>query len=848
MRCVLVFTFHWDREWYRTYEGFRARLVDTMDNILAMLESDADYRFMLDGQTVILEDYLEVRPQRSTDVRKFVSGGRLAQGPWYVQPDCLMPSGEAIIRNLLEGRRVGKTYGPVSRVAYTPDSFGHPAQLPRILSDFGLQAFIYWRGNNQEVQRLPSEYLWLAPDGTGIVACHLRHEYSWVPNFEMDEGRIITELKNMAELKKQDTRSDQVLVIRGGDHVIPERHSDRIATGLAKQIGGDVMRGSLEDFVGGLPTEDLPVYRGELLGAASAPLLSGVWSTRTYLKLENRATEAALEGWAEPWAALAHVLGGPDERPSLRMAWRSLLQNQAHDSICGCSADAVHNQMSARYDSARELANETVTRCMELIAGLGTQRRSPWTDNLEIAVFNPSPHRRTDVVHFPLETWPAWEIPEQPPVMKMSLTAEGFTVDGKPARPIPADSRCRLKRNPEDVPRDIEFVATDVPAFGYRTFRLARGPAYDDDVDSGTRISNGSITVIANTDDGTLSVSAGGRTFMGLCGIEDIGDRGDAFDFDPVVGKARVRSVDIERSQHASGIAVLRVTRHLAVPALSMNRQARLKRTQSATVTTMASVYPNVSRVDIDVAVRNAATDHRLRLLFPTGSKLTEFMAATTFDTVSRSPQLPDDTDWVQAATGTFPCQGWVSANDLMVIAPGLYEVEVTADGMIALTLLRAVGTMSRPDLKSRPFSAGPALATPAAQCLRDTEARLALAVGPDPRVARDFELGLRAVIAGDRKLLPPGLDTLVLEPRALLMSAFKPTEEGDGVVVRVFNPTDTDQVASLTTSVFEGVGAIAVRADETQCDEQVDVDHGRVVFDVPAHAIRSIRLELRHV
>ena len=173
MKIFLVSHTHWDREWYRTYQTFRARLVDAIDRVLELVAADNGFRFLLDGQTIALEDYLEIRPERRSALEAACRAGRIAIGPWYVQPDSLLPSGEAQVRNLREGRRVGTAIGPVSSVAYTPDSFGHPAQLPQIFAGFGLGPFVYWRGNADEIDALPSEYLWEAPDGSRVLAHHL---------------------------------------------------------------------------------------------------------------------------------------------------------------------------------------------------------------------------------------------------------------------------------------------------------------------------------------------------------------------------------------------------------------------------------------------------------------------------------------------------------------------------------------------------------------------------------------------------------------------------------------------------------------------------------------------------
>ena len=92
---------HWDREWYQCFEHFRLRLVDLMDRLLDIFKTDPTYVFHLDAQTVCLEDYLEVRPQRRTELEELVRAGRLLVGPWYVQNDFNLCSGEATVRNLL---------------------------------------------------------------------------------------------------------------------------------------------------------------------------------------------------------------------------------------------------------------------------------------------------------------------------------------------------------------------------------------------------------------------------------------------------------------------------------------------------------------------------------------------------------------------------------------------------------------------------------------------------------------------------------------------------------------------------------------------------------------------------
>lgn len=845
MRCILVSHTHWDREWYRTFQTFRARLVDTVDLILDHCEADPDYHFLLDGQSIVVEDYLEIRPDRRGALARACTSEQIAIGPWYIQPDSLIPSGEAHVRNLLEGRRAGEEIGPVSRVAYTPDSFGHPAQFPQLLLGFGLDSFVYWRGNGDEIADLPPEYTWVAPDGSSVTACHLARGYFAAGELPPDLDRAIVRVSELARDLAERTRTDRVLIMQGSDHTPPYAHTRALAEGVAKATGFRVERGLLEGTDGPRP-EDTPEFRGELVGGRLANLLPGVWSTRTYLKLANQRCQTQLEGWAEPWAALGERHGTRDERPALRHAWRELLQNQAHDSICGCSQDAVHDQMLARYDASEGLATETTRRVLERLAGHAPERLTPWDDALSVAVFNPSPHARTDVVRLALDPIPYWIIggdaPQAHPLMRRNRERPGFALDGAPARLVESDEPGRVQLVPHRRPRDLWFIAADVPAFGWRRFVLSRGEAAEDVCDEGREIEAGPVQVSAR-DDGRLDVRFGERTFRGQAEVEDLGDRGDTYDFDPVAGAIALSSVQVRRTRHRSGIQLLNVTRTFRLPAsLAPDRGERSSETVDLRLEIEARVAPGVERVDLRARLDNTAHDHRLRLLFPTGGPATSFEAASTFDVATRTPGPRAGTDWIHPAPATFPQQGFVHAGGLTVAAPGLGEAEVTPKGAIAITLLRAVGWLSRHDLTTRPHHAGPAVETPGAQCTGPLEAALSLLPGLDPRAARDAELGLAAVIGAGDPSLPADHELLRLEPRALLLQALKPAERGEGCVVRLLNPTDESLEATLRLG-FETRTAELVRLDETPLGETISVEERSARFSVPPRALRSILL-----
>src|SRR5918993_3042646 len=155
---------HWDREWYSSFQSFRLRLVDLLDDLLPRMEADPSYaRFLLDGQLAVVDDYLAVRPGAEDRLRRLVGSSRIAVGPWYTLPDEFLVGGETLVRNLQLGLRVGDRFGGAMPVGYLPDMFGHVAQMPQILAGFGFEHAVVWRGVPAAIDR--AGFWWRGPGG-----------------------------------------------------------------------------------------------------------------------------------------------------------------------------------------------------------------------------------------------------------------------------------------------------------------------------------------------------------------------------------------------------------------------------------------------------------------------------------------------------------------------------------------------------------------------------------------------------------------------------------------------------------------------------------------------------------
>jgi alpha-mannosidase len=350
-RFLVVPHTHWDREWYLPFEAFRMRLGAVVDGVLETLENDASFTsFTLDGQAIVLEDYVEVRPENEARLRALLSAGRLEVGPSYVLPDEILVDGEPLVRNLLLGRRVCRRFGvEPSGAGYLPDSFGHPAQLPQILAGFGIRTFLFSRGTGDEIDNVGVVFRWHAGP-TEVVACQMLPHYdnfarlTWHHDAEERVRAIVERFGGAVRQAGQ----DEIVLANGSDHLPVEPELPAILAELGQTFGASFRIGRYDEHVP--ETERLSDHEGELVGSRLQNVLRGVNSARIYLKQANERAERRL--LSIETAAALRTLREDSLYPAsdLRLAWRDLLRNHPHDSICGCSCDEVHRDMVVRCE------------------------------------------------------------------------------------------------------------------------------------------------------------------------------------------------------------------------------------------------------------------------------------------------------------------------------------------------------------------------------------------------------------------------------------------------------------------------------------------------------------------
>jgi hypothetical protein len=739
-RVHYVLSTHWDREWYQTFQDFRYRLVHLLDRVLeGWEEGELRGPFQTDGQAILLEDYLEVRPERRPAVQELARRGRLVVGPWYALPDEFLVSGESLIRNLALGRAVARSLGGVpSNAGFLCDIFGHNSQMPQIFAGFGIPAGFLWRGTNLATTR---QFRWRGADGTEIPCYRFGHNGYCTfasdvrpardPYADRSPQAIRRRLRAFLETEDAQTDAGPLLAFDGCDHLEWDRATYAEVVKEMRRRGGpfEVVHTSLDAYMQEMTPHaaELPtVLEGELrepgccgTEADQQWLIPGVVSSRVWIKQANAACQALLCQWAEPFSALAHRVAGADyPQGLLDVAWRWLISNHAHDSICGCSIDAVHEDMKYRFAQAQQigerLAREGTRALAAAVAG------EPGPDASRVAIFNPLPAPYDGVVELALDIptdWPSFHYSMGPFEPTPAFRIHGPGGDEIPYQRLGQSlNRSRFRIYSTCFPRAYKVhevrvaLPLAIPALGYVTVEVRRGEAGQPTrhpTRPGLAISERSMAneYLAVTVEGngslTLQDRRTGRCYERLLTLEDRADIGDGWNYGAAFNDQAFTSTGCRSTvalvSDGPFMARFRVRTVMELPAaFDFGTMQRAEGWQPLTVDSIVTLRAGAAHVEVETTVHNAVQDHRLRALFPSGAATDTYLADGPFDAIERPIALrADNYSYREMEVETKPQQTWTAVFDttggLAVVSAGLYESAVLdlPERPIALTLFR---------------------------------------------------------------------------------------------------------------------------------------------------------------
>ena len=892
---------HWDREWHRPHEWFRGRLVQVIDEVLNILENDEDFAgFTLDGQTIVLEDYLTIKPDNFGRIQALVRDGKITVGPWYVLSDEFLVSPESLVRNLIEGSRQSSLFGSRLNVGYSPDSFGHISQLPLLVAGFGMDAVIFERGVGDEGEYLGSEFIWTSKDGdSSVLAVHLVGTYSSAAalghaDWELEDSLSLerahkhvravlegTDEQNALDIPEwlrdsfirtsggmiRYTHSKVLLLLNGSDHLRPQKDLPKVLESLNHvQKKYFFVQSNLSNFIHDIRNnrDSIPSYVGEFRGSRYQHILSGVLSTRMYLKQKNAACELLLERYGEPMALIG-ALAGVNAYPQAFLAhlWRILMQNHPHDSICGCSIDRVHDEMLTRFqrvvDGFRFVTDKLVdgyNQGSQVTAQAGQQMENHG-EGLYLTVFNPLPKEKFAYVSHKLKVSPGHQ----------------WSLSDCHGNPVQAEivTHREFKAGFSDTFIDqieISFVHTLAP-LGFTSFLLQVSKEQHQpearhlvDIwqlpDSSVVIENTACNVQIGRD-GLLFVQGTGvgsekRTFQLY--FSDSSDAGDEYDFSPFKDTieqhfyhSKSNPVITKRSFFECRAAL---DYEIVLPAGINDERSDFLGEVSLSACVEVGLRADTEAIELEITVNNTAKDHRLRFGISTDIYSELCHAEGHWDILDRDIELPKtEVPWFQVPQSSSFKRRAVWCEDetkgFAVTALGLpeYEARRGKSGLdIELTLLRAVGWLSRNDLKLRPQSAGPNIATPGAQCIGTYSASMSLLPyyghWEDARLMQHIEqftvppLVLETVIPVQNNGVISFSDDVVL-------STLKKCEQRNTVIARLWNPYRSERAVHISL-LFDVKSVFEVRLDEHRLSE-IPLADNSITLHMKSGSVKTIEL-----
>ena len=872
MHIYLFSGTHWDREWYQTFQGFRFRLVNMLDHLVDYFEKyDSESVFHLDGQTIVLEDYAEINPEGCERLKKLIAQGRVLIGPWYCMPDEYLVSGEALIRNLLKGEEICRSVGTEPwKCGYICDIFGHMGQMPQIFEGFGINNAVLGRGTNEHTT--PSMFVWEAPDGSSVDVFKLPDSNGYgcftadvcgqrVSGFWLKAEDELFAEKARKHIEHEKSRANVPFIVLWDalDHEPFHEETQEYKKKLQEMYPDDevVQTNLLEALKHITDRNALPHRVGELrepgknLKANYIQVLTHVLSSRQFLKARNDYCQALLEKRMEPSLLLFDQYGFSPYDSYRKTAWKYLLQNHPHDSICGCSIDQVHKDMIYRFDQVESI-NSTImeegtwylSHGLKFAGGdisyLTLMNTYPLaaSDAVELEVpFNQNyikwhePIGYEDIAAFRLYDENGKEIPYAITGKKTNAVCRGLGGGG-----VPCDLYTLFfpfKREGVGL-SSIRVEASECPV---RTFG---GLA-----DRYGNLDNGIIRVDINPD-GTVNLTdhQSGKCYKNLLNLNDSAEIGDGWKHcGPIIDQNYVysRLSEIAILVNNPVMSRVKIIRDLEIPKQmrSFNREyIRSDEHITLRFEFILTLVRNSREVDISLQFDNTACDHILRMVMPTGIEGRYYEANQDFCFVRRDCRIdPETGDWKEVMPMEAPMNGIVLKRDgdqrglAFVSGGGLRECIAEENGDLSVTLIRSFGRT----IATNGEAGGQELFTHHYRFLL---------VSIDETVSRTDLQNLQ-----DRLMAPPeGFVTVDSVSKNLFridgkicVSALKPAEDnGKDWILRLYNVEEHSVSIRISSSV---VFRKAVLCNMLEREiSSLSWEENQLLCDIPAGKIITIR------
>lgn len=920
---------HWDREHRHGFQETRLMLADVFDKLVDIMENDPDFKYYtMDGQMVPFDDYFALKPGMKERVTRLVQEGRILAGPWYSLVDTFSVSPECVVRNLLTGHREAKRLGAEPmKFGYSVFSFGQMAQLPQLYGGFGINTIIFYKGADKDVLK-KSEFIWESPDGTqaltsrlgqfhrvnffwrftlpvimgadpdnasewfssftnGSKLCHMIDpHYSRFATLQLErdnrvrEERIRTAVEETIGCAEPDTMvKDSLLFFDGIDFSQPMADMPealRIANEQCQDLGELSMSNPLEyekELREKINMDELYLHKGDIRMVAVDHVHSESMGANIEILRELGKAERSLIHVAEPFAAFASVLGAAYPQEAFEMAWKYIFQVHAHDSIHGLGDPKIKRDSLYRIDQAQEITDVLSRRAIETLVSEIDTRKSE-DGEIFVSVFNPTMNARSDVMELQID------LPEEEHASDWWLeTMDGDRLDhwvtdqySQNMGMIAPESR------PKPVRLDIwhaQVAIPEVPAFGYRTFKLKRTPqplpAPEPIFSSGSfpfgpigkspRIMDNGVVRVEVQGDGTVKLTdyETGEVYSDLLEYVDRGCRGDTWvhqapNFDADISSVgTVAGIALTSNSNLSATITVRHIMELPM-SLSSDREVRKDQLIPTELSTEITLKRGSRRVNFSLAFVNEARDHFLRVRMPTEVETESCWADAPYDVSERLFKFSDHHGVRGHELARQTMTSFVDVSDgkkrgLALLSRTAKEFGLDHNdggkGVLELSLLRSVN--GRFPIDQATFID---YQDDFAYCLGPQEFEFALlphaGTWNDASLTKEAEAYLHPFVAAEfgkgqkAGQLPLESSSFVnVKGDGVVFSGIKRAENGTDWIVRFFNPRQ-EKVAAEISFLKEPKAVSKVRLDETP-EEELELKTGKLSLDVPAGKIMTL-------
>lgn len=694
---------HWDREWYFTTADAFVLSENSFTEMLDELERNPKAKFCLDGQTSILDDYVQIRPERVEQIKKFVAEKRLEIGPWYTQTDAFFVNEESIIRNLMVGIRDTKKYGEHMKIGYLPDTFGFNAQLPTIFQNCGIDNIIFYRGINYDKHVKYPYFMWKALNDKKIYAVNLLDGYGSAQKLNVSEeyinGRLIPKTEYMA---KAAGKYDVLLTAGEDQQDIIKDLSDRLAS-VSEKTGHEYIQSTYEEFMDYIRTlDDLEIYQGEFREPCIARVHKTIGSVRYDIKRMNFIIEQKLLNRVEPLMAIAKANGINISEKMLHVAWKKIMEGQAHDGMGGCVSDSVTVDILHRIKEAMEMADS-----IENIITKRLAEQMRLKDN-QIIVFNTSPkaYKGYKIIEFMCPSKNIEIKGHENAVLVDEVYYAGkdnvMIYDGMGRTYINEDPYYKLKL----------LVDIEIPSMGYKVVEFSEvgTPLSEVETVQETTISNEFYTINSIGNNLELTTSFG-KTFTNFLEFEDCGNDGDTYDFSPLRGDvAEVLSLNAKDVKTSKLFEEMTLEGSFEMPLTLEDRVKDNGETGALDIELKLRLVKGSKLIECECKVNNQIYSHRLRVKVNAEIATKETIASLPFGFIRRPVLNGEPTGWeekfVEMPIDIEPYDASVSVDSakytVSAFGKGIKEYQHIGDSMY-LTLFASTGDLGKPNLLYRP-------------------------------------------------------------------------------------------------------------------------------------------------